>query len=184
MAAMSGRRFATPLKPPNDRGNNSYQAPTRARSRSTHRGIGSDAVRSGPISGPSLDSPLWVHPSTTMRWGPTRSGTTTASHSSLPSATSGAMSRAGDGRCPPARRCRAGPDRRAGRDRPEHHRARPATASPTMALAKRPAPGCGAGRPRSPGVPSPNSTLRRPEPRCWLRLVLAGTMTSGASASR
>ena len=46
MAATSAPGRRSPCKPPNDRGNSSYQAPTSARSRSTHSGAAPSAVRS------------------------------------------------------------------------------------------------------------------------------------------
>ena len=46
MSATARRRFTAPSKPPSLRGNSSYQAPNRARGRSTHSGTGGASVRS------------------------------------------------------------------------------------------------------------------------------------------
>ena len=52
MAATAGTRCHDPLKPPKERGNSSYQAPTRARSRSTQSGWEPDG-QIGADSGPA-----------------------------------------------------------------------------------------------------------------------------------
>ena len=52
-SARSGTRLTTPAKPPQERGNSSYQAPTRARSRSTHSSRGELTVTSVAMVGPA-----------------------------------------------------------------------------------------------------------------------------------